>query len=201
MSKIDIEKLHDFSEKIRYSDIKDDLSTNYKITNICDDYGESLYFLTSELLNDYKMHRANYKAYIKDGLNARYLMELRKSAIIPMCKEEYDFYVQHEHLNTIKAIKKFRADYFKYLNPDYEDLEWQYYYMIKYYLRSKAKGICINFEECYIDGGFCKQTNSDMYAEDFVRAHMIGHCTAIDEDAMFKEIIDRHNKSNSSTQK
>jgi hypothetical protein len=176
MSKINLKLLRDFSKKMTLEDVFDDLYENYKITNVYDEEDDAHYYyeLAEALFGDYENKRANYKAYVQPGMNARYMMELRKSAIIPMSDEDFDFYKKHDNLNTVEEIKAFRSEYLKVLCSDYADLEWQYYYMMRYYLGKRSDDLLISYEYCYDDCNRKRQTGLNDYRYAFIAAHMPG---------------------------
>lgn len=172
-SYINFSRLKDFNKSKDFGDIWDDVQYRYEVRNIIDDEGR--YYIIQALYDDYRLQRANYEAYIEKGMNARILMELRKSAIIPLADKHADFYTKHKNCNTVQDIKELRTAYLKFVNTDYIDKDWQYYYMIKYTLGKKAKDIFIDYEDCYGDGDISKQTTVDDYAQDFVDDHLIGY--------------------------
>lgn len=171
MANIKIEQLQEYENIITLDDVIEDISENYKITNIADDNNESLYYLSKALYDDYVMRRANYKAYIEKDMDARLLMEIRKSVILPMDKELYDFYEMHSNCNNAEQVKGIRKKFLKFLNNEYEDYNWQYYYLVINFLRSKAKNFIFDYESCFADGDYRKQTNIEDYKRDFIIAH------------------------------
>lgn len=172
MANIDTKKLRDFSEYIDFDIVENDIRKVYNIQNICDDEDESLTYIINELIADYDLGRANYRAYIEKDMDARMLMEVRKSAVIPMSEELYDFYDGHKPCKTPAEVKEFRRKYLKFLTSDYEDLNWQYYLLIKHYLRSASKGFVFDFESCFADGDWRKQSHPEDYEDDFIQAHL-----------------------------
>lgn len=169
---IDTSKLRNFSKKKTFKSIYKDIEERYKITNICDDDGESLYYLCATLLEDYNMKRANYESYIEVGMNARFMMELRRNAILIMGEGLEDFYEKHRYCETLEDIKNLRIEYLKHANEEYIDLNWQYYYVVKINLgRKKTEGFIFDFESCYADGNWRKQTNPQDYETEFRRVH------------------------------
>lgn len=163
--------VHDFSSSIDLDTVIKDIRDKYRIVNINNDCGDSLYYICKALYTDYKVRLANYRSYIEEGMNARTLMELRKSAILPMGKELQDFYPKHCSCNTANDVKQFRKNYIGSINKDYVDLNWQYYFLLNHYLGKKVKGIVIDFEDCFSDGVLKNQTNMEDYIEDFIDAH------------------------------
>ena len=110
---IDLEKKLDFSDSsIDFDTVLNDLY-KYQISNILDD-DESVYILADVLYNDYKCHVANYKSYISNGMNARVLMELRKSAILPLEMFGNDeVYKDYVGIETVQDVKNKRIQFFK----------------------------------------------------------------------------------------
>lgn len=169
---ININKLYDYSKDKTFAEVKNDIVKKFKIKNIAEDSDEeSLYYICDALHEDYIQQRANYEAYIEEGMDARLLMELRKSAIIPMHPDLYDFYDKHKECKTVEDIKSLRANYFKFINSDYADLDWQYHLLIHTFLGYKAKDLIFDYEICFADGDPDKQTDYETYQRDFFEAH------------------------------
>lgn len=79
---IDPKLVKKFTKKKTLNKVIKDLVEKYKITNIYDDeIGRCCWLIANALYNDYIIGRANYEAYIEVGMDARMLMELRKSAV------------------------------------------------------------------------------------------------------------------------
>ena len=174
-SYIDIEKVRDFRDKKEWGDIWNDLNYKYKIINVYDDDEESMTYLCDALYSDYEKGIANYEAYLEHNMDARIMMELRKSAVLWFSEEFNSFYMEHNICNTVDEIKKIRIKYIKPLCDDYKDLDWQLFYLIHYSLGKKAEGFLIDYESCFADGNWKNQTNPDDYVESFVDAHMLGY--------------------------
>lgn len=169
---IDISSLRTFKAKKSIESIEYDLTSKYSIKNIIqDDFGEYVYSIASSLYLDYKNEVANYESCIEYGMDARLLMELRKSAVILFTSELDDFYTGHNICNTAKEVKEYRKKYLHKLNSDYLDLDWQYYFLIRHNLGRKSINFIFDFEECYEDGDWRKQTNPTDYERDFIIAH------------------------------
>lgn len=166
VGRIDTKLIRNFSKPIDLDEVVDDLSEVYKITNIADD--DSYNFIAEELYYDYIKERANYKAYIKEGMDARILMEVRKSAIIPLAGQMLRIYDVHSDCETVEDIKAVRTRELKFLNSDYDDADWQYYAVIRYFLRSKSVGVEFNFEDCYADAGRYPYNNIDNCKREFL---------------------------------
>ena len=170
---IDINLVRDFSKNFVIEDIILDLKDNYKITNIMDD--ESIVYLSEALFDDYQLKRANYKSYIEWGMDARLLMELRKSAILPANLEfESNFYTDLASLNTWREVRKYRETYFQRINGEYtETIAWHYYYLAMFHLgRNKNKGLFYDYESCFADGDYRKQTYIEDYRTGFYNCHV-----------------------------
>lgn len=163
-SYIDYKILYDFSDaEVSSETIFSDLRDVYKITNI-GGYNEDDKFIhtadvADELYDDYFYKRANYRAYIEEGMNLRMLAELRKSALIKVAgKQLYpDFYMAHNNCETVKQVSDTRVKFLKFLNADYIDMEWQTYYIIRRCWGTTTDNILLNFEYIYEDGDRSKQ--------------------------------------------
>lgn len=116
---------------------------------------------------------ANYEAYIERGMDARLLMEIRKSAVLPMAENLYDFYTGHGSLETVEEVKNFRINYLKkVVIEDYCDENWQYYLLVKMTQLGRAKYFAFDFESCFADGDYRKQTYLEDYKRGFMKARL-----------------------------
>lgn len=173
-SYINITRLRDFSQEVTAESVLADLHS-YEITNIRDDGDdECIWFIAETLQDDYLTQRANYKSYIERGMNLRMLMELRKSAILPMAEHNYWFYTNHKNAETVQDVKQLRIDFLGKLNSDYHDEDWQYMAIIKHYLRSKADCFYFDMEDCYADGNPNAVRDLEDYKRDFLKVHFQG---------------------------
>ena len=168
---IDINKIYDFSKKKTFDDVISDIK-KHKICNIDEDE-ESIYYISLELYNDYILQRANYESYIEEGMDARIMMELRKSAILPLEKSAREnFYKSHQSCKTIEEIKNIRKSIICVANKDYEDLDWQLYYILKKLWGNKGKDLYLDFEGCFEDGEPNLTKGPDEYQQEFIEAHL-----------------------------
>lgn len=169
---IDTNLLFQFDKSIDVEDITTDLMENYKITNVYferpndDDYA---YYLAEVLKDDIDMERANYKAYIEPGMNARMLMELRKSAILPLVEEDWYFYKEHSKCETPEQVIQHRIKYLKSQNSDYDDADWQYYAVCRWFLRNKSNGLYFNMEYCFADADMTKYQSVEASRLEFLQ--------------------------------
>lgn len=136
-----------------FNDIK-----KYKVSNLnySDSDTESAEIFCSELCDDYNEHRANYKSFIWDGINARVMWELRKSAILwEFMEGDIDpwFFEAHKKNWDAYDIKHYRSSILSQKFVDYEDHDWQYFWVLRF-----AKGIpkyvaddYFDMEKVYID--------------------------------------------------
>lgn len=185
---IDSKLRTDFSkvEQLTIDTVANELNSVYKVKNILDD-GDAIYEIAYELLDDIKSHRANYKSYIEVGMDVRVLMELRKSAILPMCKELDYFYGLHSKCDTVQQIKEVRRNFIHSMCEPYKDLDWQYYFYIKYFLGKQVKEMRIDFESCYEDGNWQLEKNPDIYLDEYVQEHLPFLDTKVDMDMLIPE--------------
>ena len=101
--RIDSGRVHDFSMKKSFDDVCEDIRDKYKITNLLYDDDEAFYALCEALFYDYESKIANYESYIKEEMDARLLMELRKSAVLPASNDS--FYEGHGSCKSIGDIE------------------------------------------------------------------------------------------------
>ena len=99
---INVSKLFDFSSKKTIDSIYYDLENVYKITNVMKyDDEDALYVICEALYRDYANRLANYESYLEFGMNARIMMELRKSAVFPVGERYLDFFREHNSCETV----------------------------------------------------------------------------------------------------
>ena len=158
----DFTKLYKFRAKKSLEGIEKDLTEKYKITNIANNK-ESLQAIVNTLAWDYINYMANYEGYIEKGINARVLIELRKSAILPI--ENWDeFYTGHNALETAEDIRFYRTKMLKKKIYNYTDWDWDYYNCFrKSWMRTEAYRI--DFENCYADGDATRQISTQDYID------------------------------------
>ena len=177
---IDYDKLYDFSEHLTFEDISADFD-KYHIHNIAAengssfnyDYEEFRYYLEEALYDDYEQGLINYRAYIEDGMDARFMMELRKSALLRVRGEGLiGFYAAHSECETVDDVKALRMKWLHFLHDDYRDSDWQVYMLIRYCWGRKCTKLLIDFEECFNDGDPSKQSNPELYRQEWLRLHL-----------------------------
>lgn len=170
-SYINTDILRHFDKSVTESDVIKDLTVNYNIQNIYREFDGDLEYviiLADMLKEDIEMERANYKAYIEKDMNARILVELRKTAILPIGECDYWFYKEHCTCETVEDIRNKRIKYLKQKNEDYDDADWQYYAVCRWYLRRKSNGIYFNMENCYEDADMSKFKSVDNARMEFL---------------------------------
>lgn len=168
---IDGVKLEDFSENIDLDLIIDDLSDVYKICNILDD-GESLWIIANTLLQDYESKKVNYKGYICKNMDARFMMEIRKSMLLLLCPElKKDLCKKTMLCKTVEEVKEVRVSIMSRITKEYKDYDWQVYYILLNMWGTKGKNLEIDFESCYNDGNPFNKRTTEEYRRDFTKAH------------------------------
>lgn len=168
-SYIDVKKLYDFSKPKTIKSIYKDLEKKYKITNVAEyDDEDALQVLCEALYDDYINEMANYESYVEVGMNARIMMELRKSAVFPVGEKYFNFFIAHNSCETVDDIKGMRIDFMKNICEGYMDLNYQYYMIIKYMQGDAAKNFGFDFETCFGDRDDSKQSMIENYRWDFV---------------------------------
>ena len=175
---IDLSRLYDFSEKLTFDDVSADFD-KYHIHNILDEdnpepfwvYEEYRYYLEEALWDDYQLGRINYRAYIEEGMDARFMMELRKSALLRIegCPA---FYSDHSKCETVDDIRNLRLKYPRQISEDYEEFDWQLYMLIRWCWTSKGTDIVIDYESCFDDGDYHKEGNPEHYRRAFLEGHI-----------------------------
>lgn len=159
--------VHNFDKAITYDELYDEVQTN--VIGIVDDDEESLTYICNALWDDLQTQRANYKAYIEPGITARILMELRKSAMLPMASDLTDFYSLHASCETYKDVHQFRKRYLAFICDNYMDFDWQLYYVLRYSLGTKKnKTLDLNYEYCFDDGIHLPYETLDDYKESWL---------------------------------
>lgn len=158
---IDTTKLRNFTEEKTYDSIWEDIEDKYKITNIWDDEGESMHYIVEALYEDYIDKLANYESYIEEGMDARLLMELRKSAILNFDSSLYSFFEGHKNCNTAKEVDEYRTKYIHAINEEYTGEPWKYYYLVLFSIGMFMRGFCFDYEPCFADGDYRKQVRPE----------------------------------------
>lgn len=172
---IDIDKFRDFTRDLTVDDVIRDIRDKYKITNINDDDGESLWYICKALYDDFRLKRVNYMAFIEKDMDARMLMELRRSAVIQYTTDplSLDYYRSFRKCETPDDVIKNRTKIISYYNEDYEDLDWQYYFLCMYTFRpEQKKNFEFNYESCFADGYYTEAIGREYYKEQFIQAHL-----------------------------
>ena len=125
---IDPDIVKDFSNIPEYlDDVINDLKA-LKLKNIVED--DRVYLELADLLHDDLIHGfANYKGYVEEGMDLRFLAELRKSAIIPTTNRE--FFAKHSTCETIIDVKAWRTEVLDRCFWEYVDFDWQLYWVIR----------------------------------------------------------------------
>lgn len=168
---IDIDKLYDFSENLDELTIIKEIKHKYKIRNIGTRDFE-INCLGWQLADDYENKRANYKAYIEKGMDARLLMELRNSSILPLGKEYYHYYTDHSKLSTPEEVLKYRDKFISDMVEEYVGLDWQYYMMLRILWGRRGTNIVIDFEPCFADGEDRQQKWKSYYRMRYLEQHV-----------------------------
>lgn len=163
---IDIKKLRKFNKNTTIQKIVNELDDVYEIQNMSD---EGIFYIAEALYEDLQMERANYKAYIKKGMDARFMMELRKTAILPLVGDALVVFERHSDCETVEDIKNTRTRELKFINEDYDDADWQYYAITRYFLRRKSVNLEFTFEECYVDAGKYPYNDAEESRQEFLR--------------------------------
>lgn len=174
---IDFNLLRNCSKKFNYDELVDDVLEKYKITNIIDD-DETYVYICNALAEDYRHKRANYKAYIRSGIDARLLMDLRRNALLRWGKGvDKKFLRALTDCKTWNDSRVVRTKWIRhYCNDQYRDFDWQYHYLLlsiyppERYDRY-SKGIEFNFEYCFEDCDANKCASFEDYENDFIFAH------------------------------
>lgn len=169
----DIKLLRKFRKRFYFEYVEEDILSKYKVKNIVDD-DESYVYICNALFNDYILGRANYKAYIEDGMDARMLMDLRKNALLRWGNGvDEDFFKSFEGCEVWQDSRRIRVDWIRRLcHHQYCDFDWQYYYyLLLIYPEFKRDWIEFNFEYCYEDADMSKCSSIEDYKADFIFAH------------------------------
>lgn len=130
----------------------DHLVEKFKLTNVWDSETDHSCtdMLNETFYRDFLLQRSNPLSYLREGMNARVAIELRKSSVLTMDK---DFFEGHLESWTWEEIKQYRSVQLEPHLMDYEDHDWQYYYAARISLPdSKFTDFQIVFEECFADG-------------------------------------------------
>lgn len=142
--KMDIELRRDFTNNVPKNEeeiVQEMMDTHF--TNINEGADELLYYsLAGALWNDLKYKQANYRAYLTRGMNFRWFMELRKSALLNAPCDE--FYRLHQEATELQHVKDLRIAYLapefnKFIWNGYRDDDWQLYMVIHWTTTSEYR--------------------------------------------------------------
>ena len=164
---IDSDLVHNCKKPKTFSDVFADIKTVYSIKNIKEVYDEEyLFHICRCLYEDYTKRNTNYESYIEKGMDARLLMELRKSALFPFtdkkCEEE--FFNAYHNCETVLDVKNVRISQVREKSEYYEDANWQYYYLMRLmYKEEQIENFYFDLETCFADGDIKKQTTVQDY--------------------------------------
>lgn len=170
---IDVTKLRDFSlgKSVTVDTVAEEFRNIYKITNI-GTIDFEFQCICWQLADDYANERANYKTYIEKGMNARLLMELRNSAILPLGEQYNYFYTDHCKFNTPEEIRAYRDKFISSMVEEYVGEEWQYYVLLRMLWGRSGSHIAIDFEPCFADGEDRPQRWRAYYRMKFLEQHL-----------------------------
>lgn len=151
----DLSLINNFEKVMTAEDMANFLREKH-VTNIYETSTDHECFanFNAELVKDYWACRANPESYVKDGINARVVWELRKSAILwDFMDGEKDpwFFEAHKAAWGVKEIKEYRADIMRTKFVDYIDRDWQYFWVTRFGLKD-WKDIRIDAELLFADG-------------------------------------------------
>lgn len=155
-SAFDLEKLGDYSQDYDHMFFYN-LLYDMKIQNIRPRIGydnEAYEEIAFQLYHDYKTKACNALGYLKEGMDARLLWELRKSGVLLWFMEHHlEFF--HGHLDTFtwQEVKEYRSKFLAQCYVDYEDHDWQYFWVIKNALvKEQRDQFLIPGEDLFADG-------------------------------------------------
>ncbi len=143
--------MYKFQKEYEYEDFRDFLFSFHVIGLKSDDRTKRNF--VSLFYSDYLQKRVNSFSYLNNikGIDIRTLMELRKSALprLPI-----EFYQQHpEPTVGWKEIKQYRTSFLKDYYMDYQDENWQYWWVLWSTLGGKqAQNLRFVYEDL-VEGG------------------------------------------------
>ena len=114
-------------------------------------YDEECYDIISRVLEyDLKVGHFDYRPFLLDKMNARSLMEIRNSYLVPWKKEE-----DRKNIPIVDdpvKIKDYRDNILRQIVEGYQGYYWQLYILIKFGFKSKnCENLEINFDSLYTD--------------------------------------------------
>ena len=125
-----------------YEDIKD------KLYNLYND--EACVILSKILCKDKNLGFFDYKSFLLNKMNARALMEIRNSYLVPW-KDDND----RKNIPVIDdyvAIRKYREDKLKKIVKGYQGFQWQLYFLIVFGFKGrKYEDFEVNFDGLFED--------------------------------------------------
>lgn len=169
--------MYQFSKNYQFEDFQDILF-NINITGLKQD-AETKRNFVSLFYSDYLQERVNPYSYLIDiiSIDIRTLMELRKSSLprLPI-----EFYQQHPESSAgWKVIKQYRTNFLKDYYVDYQDENWQYWWVLWTTLGGKtSENLRFVYEDLVVDGNPQKDKYEDPIAQ---------YCKKVTIDTMKKD--------------
>ena len=148
-----LDTIHEFGSNLEGWQVLEKIR-DFGITNLkLEEAGEHV--LCSELCRDYNEHRANFMSYIRPGMDARVLWEWRKSAVLWNFMEgDKDpwFFKEQDESWGIRDIKDYRSRILATKFVDYEDHDWQYFWVLETAYNRDVAYEYFDMEQAYLDG-------------------------------------------------
>lgn len=147
----DTNLMYDFSIDYSNEDIEA-LLDSFEITGFLDDF-HTKRMVVGDFYSDYLQKRVNPFSYLSgiSSIDARTLMELRKSSLprLPI-----EFYQNHpEPSDGWREIKRYRAEFLSQFFEDYQDENWQYWWVLRLTIFNKGReSLSFVYEDYLVDG-------------------------------------------------
>ena len=127
----DFNTIHTFGKDLHGYEVLEKIK-EFGITNLKPgEAGEHIF--CSELCQDYNDHKVNFMSYLRPGMDARLVWEWRKTAILwEFMEGDKDpwFFTPQDEFWGIKEIKDYRSRVLATKFVDYEDHDWQYFWVL-----------------------------------------------------------------------
>lgn len=140
--------LYNFDNTYTVDDFYDLLEKNH-ITGFRGPFNIGLNLVGDLLYGDYVNGISNPFAYVIEGMSARVLLEVRKSALLRLPR---DFFENHPD-DSVESIKAYRSKYLLPFLEDYNDENWQFWWAFHLFTPKRFRDVTDFRYEGYLEDG------------------------------------------------
>lgn len=175
---IDESKIKQFNRNITVNDVIDDIE-KYGITGFYSfdtdadlKVPEAKYYIADALYSDYIQKRANYEAYIEEGMTARMLMTLRLSSLFDFDEDtNLKFWREHRSIDTPEEAIALRIEYGRWhLHPQYSNFDYQNLYALIVMWGNGSNDIVLDYEPYFSDRKYAHTKSRLQIRDEWIQA-------------------------------